>query len=172
MASGLLGTAGAIAVVLLMYNAFSDGAVEQGIKSFAFSSEPTWQDKRESFACFLGQVLYEPSYEETILGSKVRIPRWELGDIFIALFLTTITMLAINMVHSGSSIGALKMIGIFIAALLAIKLIGYMLIVAAGPECLTYHERVGGAYADALEAGCGAGALAMAWKLMRIKRGV
>jgi hypothetical protein len=77
-------------------------------------------------------------------------------------------MLAINMIHSGSSIGMAKMIGIFIVAMIFIKLLGYLLICAAGPECITYHDRVGGSYADALEAGCGAGAIAMVWKLMKI----
>ena len=114
----------------------------------------------------------EPSYEKDILGKTVRIPRWELGDFFIAIFLTTIIMLLINMVHSGSSIGVVKMIGIFIAMMIFIKLLGYMLICAAGPECITYHDRIGGSYADALEAGAGAGALAMVWKLMKMRRGI
>ena len=170
--AGILGIIGVFAVALLMYNAYSGGAVEQGITDFIFSSDETWQEKRESVACFLGQVLYEPSYEKDILGKTVRIPRWELGDIFIAIFMTTLAMLAINMVHSGSSIGLVKMIGIFIAALIAIKLIGYLLICASGPECITYHDRIGGSYADALEAGCGAGALAMVWKLMKMRRGI
>lgn len=170
MAAGILGVLGAIAVVLLMYNAYSDGAVEQGLRNFILSSDDTWQEKRESVACFLGQVLYEPSYEKEILGKTVRIPKWELGDIFIAMFLTTLAMLAINMVHSGSSIGMVKMIGIFIAALIFIKLLGYLLICAAGPECITYHDRIGGSYADALEAGCGAGALAMVWKIVKLRR--
>ena len=94
------------------------------------------------------------------------------GDFFIAIFLTTIIMLLINMVHSGSSIGVVKMIGIFIAMMIFIKLLGYMLICAAGPECITYHDRIGGSYADALEAGAGAGALAMVWKLMKMRRGI
>jgi len=172
MASGILGVAGALAVALLMYNAYSDGAVEQGMQDFLFSDDDSWQEKRGSTACFIGQVLYEPSYEEDILGKTFRIPRWELGDIFIAIFLTTLIMLAINIVHSGSSIGIVKMIGIFIAALILIKLIGYLLIISAGPDCITYHDRIGGSYADALEAGCGAGALAMVWKLMKTRRGI
>ena len=170
MATGILGVIGVFAVALLMYNAYSDGAVEQGLRDFILSTDDTWQEKRESVACFLGQVLYEPSYEKDILGKTVRIPRWELGDIFIAMFLTTLAMLAINMVHSGSSIGLVKMIGIFIAALIFIKLLGYLLICAAGPECITYHDRIGGSYADALEAGCGAGALAMVWKIVKLRR--
>ena len=170
MATGILGVIGLFAVALLMYNAYSDGAVEQGLRDFILSTDDTWQEKRESVACFLGQVLYEPSYEKDILGKTVRIPRWELGDIFIAMFLTTLAMLAINMVHSGSSIGLVKMIGIFIAALIFIKLLGYLLICAAGPECITYHDRIGGSYADALEAGCGAGALAMVWKIVKLRR--
>lgn len=172
MASGILGVLGLFVVALLMYNAYSDGAVEQGMSDFVFSSDDTWQEKRESMACFLGQVLYEPSYEKEILGKTVRIPEWELGDIFIAIFLTTIAMLAINMVHSGSSIGVVKMAGIFIVALILIKLIGWLLICAAGPECITYHDQIGGSYADALEAGCGAGALAMVWKLMKMRKGI
>lgn len=170
--AGMLGIIGALLVALLMYNAYSDGAVEQGLNSFVFSDADTWQEKRESVACFLGQVLYEPSHEKEILGKNMRVPEWELGDIFIAIFVTTIVMLTINMVHSGSSIGAVKMIGIFIAALIAIKLIGWLLICAAGPECVTYHGRIGGSYADALEAGCGAGALAMVWKLMKMRKGL
>lgn len=170
MAAGILGVLGAIAVVLLMYNAYSDGAVEQGLRNFILSSDDTWQEKRESVACFLGQVLYEPSYEKKILWTTVRIPKWELGDICIAMFLTTLVMLAINIVHSGSSIGTVKMIGIFIAALIFIKLLGYLLICAAGPECITYHDRIGGSYADALEAGCGAGALTMVWKIVKLRR--
>ena len=172
MASGILGVIGIFVVALFMYNAYTDGGVEQGMKDFAFSQDDSWQEKRESFYCFLGQVLYEPSYEDEILGKTVRIPRWELGDIFIAIFITTLTMLAINVVHSGSSIGLVKMVGIFIVALILIKLIGWLLICAAGPECLTYHDRIGGSYADALEAGCGAGALAMVWKLMKMRRGI
>lgn len=172
MATGILGVVGLFAVALLMVNAYTGGAVEDGIKDFAFSPEDTWQEKRESAACFIGQVLYEPSYEKDILGKTVRIPRWELGDFFIAIFLTTIIMLLINMVHSGSSIGVVKMIGIFIAMMIFIKLLGYMLICASGPECITYHDRIGGSYADALEAGAGAGALAMVWKLMKMRRGI
>ena len=172
MASGILGVLGIFVVALFMYNAYTGGGVEQGMKDFCFSQDDSWQEKRGSFYCFLGQVLYEPSYEEDILGKTFRIPRWELGDIFIAVFLTTLAMLTINMVHSGSSIGLMKMIGIFIAALILIKLIGWLLICAAGPECITYHDRIGGSYADALEAGCGAGALAMVWKLLKMRRGI
>jgi len=84
-------------------------AVEQGMWDLILSPDDAWQEKRESVACFLGQVLYEPSYEEDILGTTVRIPKWELGDFLIAIFLTTIAMLAINMIHSGSSIGIVKM---------------------------------------------------------------
>lgn len=170
MATGILGVIGLFAVALLMYNAYSDGAVEQGLRDFILSTDDTWQEKREFVACFLGQVLYEPSYEKDILGKTVRIPKWELGDIFIATFLTTLVMLTINMVHSGSSIGMVKMIGIFIAALIFIKLLGYLLICAAGPECITYHDRIGGSYADALEAGCATGALAMVWKIVKLRR--
>jgi len=172
MATGILSIIGLFAVALLMYNAYSDGAVEQGMWDFILSPDDAWQEKRESVACFLGQVLYEPSYEKDILGKTVRIPKWELGDFLIATFLTTIAMLAINMIHSGSSIGIAKMIGIFIVALIFIKLLGYLLICAAGSECITYHDRVGGSYADALEAGCGAGAIAMVWKLVKMRRGV
>jgi len=170
--SGILGIIGAFAVALLMYNAYSDGAVSEGLHSFAFSEEDAWEEKRESAACFLGQVLFEPSYEKEILGKTVRIPRWELGDIFIAIFLTTIVMLILNLIHTGSSIGIPRMVIIFIAALIFIKMVGWLLIVAAGPECITYHDRIGGSYADALEMGCGAGALAMVYKLMKMRRGI
>jgi hypothetical protein len=172
MAAGILGTLGLITVVLLMYNAYSDGAVSEGAHSFVFSDEDAWEEKRESAACFLGQVLFEPSYEKEILGQTVRIPRWELGDIFIAVFLTTITMLILNMVRTGHSIGIPKTILIFIAALIAIKLLGWLLIQIAGPDCITYHDRIGGSYADALEMGCGAGAIAMVWKLLKMRRGI
>ena len=171
MASGIVGVAGMFIVALFIFNAYTNGGVEQGLHDLAFSPQDSWQEKRASVSCFLGQVLYEPSYEQDILGKTFRIPRWELGDIFIAMFLTTLTMLTINIVHSGSSIGIVKMIAIFIAALILIKLVGYLLICAAGPDCITYHDRVGGSYAGALESGCGAGALAMVWKLMKARKG-
>ena len=172
MASGVVAVISAFAIALFVYNAYTGGGVEQGAKNYCFSQEPKWVEKRGASYCFFGQVLYEPSYEKEILGQTVRIPRWELGDIFIAIFMTTIAMIMINMPHSGSNIGIPKMLGIFIAALILIKLIGWLLICAAGPDCLTYHDRIGGSYADALEAGCGAGALAMVWKLMKMRKGI
>jgi hypothetical protein len=78
MATGILGIIGVFAVALLMYNAYSDGAVEQGLKDFIISPDDAWQEKRESVACFLGQVLYEPSYEKEILGKTVRVPKGNL----------------------------------------------------------------------------------------------
>lgn len=170
MAGGAIGIVSVFVLALLAYNVVSDGGVTSGVKDFAFSPEDTWSEKRASAMCLAGQILYQPSMEKEVLGTTVRIPKWELGDLFLAIFITLAAMVIINLVHSGRSVGMRKSILIFIAALIVIKLVGWILIQASGSDCSVADDA--SQIAAVASAGIGAAALVVVYRVLRLKRGL